>query len=106
MKWMGLVLAASFAAGAAETAQERGKRVVMEALQALGGDAYRKMEDRVESGRAYSFDDNRLSGLSVVKTYPGYRAQPAIPEAGKIYVRERQGFGKDEFQTYLFSDEG
>jgi len=109
MKWIGLVLAACCAgrgAHGAETAQERGKRVVMEALQALGGDAYRKMEDRVESGRAYSFDDNRLSGLSVVKIYTRYLVQPAIPEAGKIYVRERQGFGKDEFQTYLFSDEG
>ena len=40
---------------AAETAHERGKRVVNEALQAVGGKAFLAMEDRVESGRAARF---------------------------------------------------
>jgi hypothetical protein len=105
MKLAVLVLAAT-CAQAAETAQDRGKRVVTEALQALGGDAYLKMEDRVESGRAYSFHDNRLSGLSIAKVYTRYLAHPPAPEPGKVYVRERQAYGKDEFQSYLFTDEG
>jgi hypothetical protein len=39
----------------AETPEQRGKRVVDECLQALGGDRYLNMETRVESGRVYSF---------------------------------------------------
>ena len=92
MNWKAVILGASFAAhfaGAAETAQERGKRVVYEALQALGGDNFLKMEDRVEAGRAYSFHNNRLSGLSVAKIYTRYVVPPSVPAPGAIYVRER-----------------
>jgi hypothetical protein len=53
MKWSAIFLIAFSAAGLAETAHERGKRVVNEALQALGGQAFLRVEDRVESGRAY-----------------------------------------------------
>jgi hypothetical protein len=93
-------------AGAAETAQERGKRVVYEALQALGGSAFQKMEDRVESGRAYSFHNNRLAGLSVAKIYTRYVVAPDPPAPGTVYLRERDAFGKDEFQSFLFRDDG
>src|SRR5215208_8339531 len=109
MKWKVFLLAVCWAwgpAGAAETAQERGKRVVYEALQALGGDAFLKMEDRAEAGRAYSFHNNRLSGLSIAKIYTRYVVPPAVPAPGAVYVRERDGFGKDEFQTFLFREDG
>src|SRR5437667_300932 len=56
---------AAVSAYAVETRQERGKRVVDEALRALGGEAYLHMEDRIEMGRAYSFYREQLSGLSV-----------------------------------------
>src|SRR5207248_4678667 len=108
-KWTALILAASCAwqpAAAAETAQERGKRVVYEALKALGGDAYLRMEDRVESGRAYSFYLGQLSGMSLAKVYTRYVTQPNPPERGKVYLREREGFGKDEFQSFLFREDG
>jgi len=89
-------------AGAAETAQQRGKRVVMEALQALGGDAFLHMEDRVESGRAYSFYRERLQGLSVAKIYTRY----LVPVPGKLSVRERETFFKDESDIVLFTESG
>jgi len=89
-------------ASAAETAQQRGKRVVYEALQALGGDAYLHMEDRVESGRAYSFYLERLQGLSLVKIYTRYLA----PVPGKLSQRERQAFFKDESAAVLFTENG
>jgi len=79
-------------ARAAETAQERGKRVVNEALQALGGKAFQQMEDRVESGRAYSFYRRELTGLSIATIYTRYLA----PAPGKVDVRERQAFGKEQ----------
>jgi hypothetical protein len=89
-------------AGSAETQAERGKRVVNEALNALGGDAYRHMEDRVEAGRAYSFYRQELAGLSIAKIYTRYLA----PEAGQVSVRERQAFGKDEYTAVLFNEMG
>src|SRR5262245_42100162 len=88
---------------AAETAQERGKRVVAEALKALGGDAFLRMEDRVESGRAYSFFRQQLAGLSRARIYTRYLTRPEPPVPGKIHLRERQAFGKDETNYLLFS---
>jgi hypothetical protein len=109
MNWTALILVVCCVwrpAAAAETAQDRGKRVVYEALQALGGDAFLRMEDRIESGRAYSFDNGKLSGTSVAKIYTRYLVRPEPPVPGQIYLRERQGFGKDEFQTFLFREDG
>lgn len=109
MKWMVLWMAVSCAwrpAGAAETAQDRGKRVVQEALAALGGDAFLKMEDRVESGRAYSFYRGELAGLSVAKIYTRYITPPTTPKPGQVYLREREAFGKDEADYVLFTEEG
>ena len=103
MKWWILFLLAGSAAGpavAAETRQERGKRVVDEALQAVGGNQFLHMEDRVESGRAYSFYNRELSGLSVAKIYTRY----LTPIPGKIAVREREAFGKDEASSILFTE--
>jgi hypothetical protein len=98
-----LVLAALAAtAPAAESAHERGKRVVQEALQAVGGNAFLAMQDRVEGGRAYSFYRQELSGLSIAKIYTRYLA----PVAGKPSVRERQNFNKDESAGVLFNEQG
>ena len=97
-----LSVALATSAMAAETAQERGKRVVNEALQAVGGKAYLAMEDRVESGRAYSFFRQQLEGLAIAKIYTRY----LTPVAGKPSMRERQNFGKDESSGVLFNEEG
>ena len=102
--------AAIGSANAAETRQERGKRVVDEALQALGGDAYLRMEDRIEMGRAYSFYNRQITGLSQAKIYTRYTA--AAP--GQLGSRERDSFGKveprandlKESNAILFNEEG
>jgi hypothetical protein len=86
----------------AETARDRGKRVVHEALEALGGKAYLAMEDRVESGRAYSFYNARLTGLTIAHIYTRYLA----PVPGKVSLRERQNFSKDQSYGVLFNEEG
>ena len=75
---------------AAETNLERGKRVVDEALAALGGEKFLAMADRIESGRAYSFYRERLSGLSLAKIYTRYLTRPEPPVPGYLGVRERQ----------------
>ena len=105
MKSIGpVLLTLSFAACAlaAETAHQRGKRVVNEALQAVGGKAYLAMEDRVETGRAYSFFRQELEGLSIAKIYTRY----LTPVPRKPSVRERQNFGKDEYSGVLFNQDG
>lgn len=102
--WRGLAvgLCAVAIASAAESASDRGKRVVMEALKAMGGDAFLHMEDRVETGRAYSFYREELSGLSLAKIYTRY----LTPAPGQLGVRERQAFGKDQYAAVLFSEMG
>ncbi len=90
-----LLIVLCAAAGWAESTQERGKRVVMEALAALGGDRYLAMEDRVESGRAYSFYRDAVSGTSETAIYTQY-----LPPGGRttdaLRVRERESLGKME----------
>ena len=88
----------------AETSLERGKRVIDQALAALGGDHYLAMRDRVESGRAYSFYREELSGLSLATIYTRYLTRPEPPVPGFIGVRERQAFGKKEESAVLFAD--
>src|SRR2546423_1761463 len=98
-----LVLATCGAA--AETSQERGKRVVDEALAALGGEKYLNMQDRVEAGRAYSFYREQLSGLSLAKIYTRYLTVPEPPVTGYLGIRERQVFGKNENNAVLFVED-
>ena len=104
MNWRFPILLAccALASAAAETAAERGKRVVGEALQALGGDAFLHMQDRVESGRGYGFYREQISGLAVIKIYTRYLA----PVPGQIAVRERDAQGKNEDSIVLFTENG
>jgi hypothetical protein len=96
-----LLLAPAFA----ETSQEKGKRIIDEVLNALGGDNYLAMKDRVESGRAYSFYRERLSGLSLATISTRYLTRPEPPVPGLPLVRERESFGKDERSgAVLFTD--
>ncbi len=87
----------------ADTAQDRGKRVVMEALDALGGDRFLNMNDRVESGRAYSFYREKLAGLSIATIYTRYL--PAF-KPGQLAIRERQMFGKHQDFGVLLTEDG
>src|SRR5215469_8831977 len=99
----GLFLCGLTAARAAESHEERGTRVINQALEALGGEAFLHMDDRVESGRAYSFYNRQLSGLSKATIYTRYLA----PNPGKVAQRERQAFGKNQSSgAVLFTEEG
>jgi hypothetical protein len=86
----------------AETKLERGKRLVDECVTALGGERFLSMQDRVESGRAYSFYREQLNGLTVAKLYTRYL--PPVPDtANTLAVVEREFFGKKEDSSVLFS---
>ena len=99
---LALSAALSAVVSAAETPAERGKRVVYEGLAALGGDAFVHMNDRVESGRAYSFYRSQINGLAVAKIYTRY----AAPTPGAPAVREREAFGQKEDSAVLLTETG
>jgi hypothetical protein len=85
---------------AAETAKDRGKRLLDKTLEALGGDAFRNMRTRTETGRAYSFYHEKLTGLSIARLYTKY-----IEPDGKspVYELQRQVFGKKQEDAVIFT---
>jgi hypothetical protein len=92
---------------AAETpAGAKGKHVVDDAIAALGGNAFLEMQDRVESGRAYSFYRDNLSGLSIAKIYTRYITVDPTKSAHDLGVRERQAFGKNEDSAVVLREDG
>jgi hypothetical protein len=97
---------AAIPARGAESKAERAKRVVGEALDALGGDKFLAMRDRVEFGRAYSFFRERLSGLSVATIYTRYLVRPEPPPPGFFGMRVRQGLGKKQDVAVIFREDG
>lgn len=105
-QWMvACVLSGGLASSAfaAETIEQKGKRLIDECVAALGGTAFQTVQNRVESGRAYSFYNDQLSGLAVAKIYTENLAK--APAKG-FAVRERQVFGKDQEQAVLFNEKG
>jgi hypothetical protein len=101
-----LLLAGLAGSGArAETNEQRGKRVADEALAALGGQAFLAMQDRTESGRAYSFYREKLSGLALARIYTRYLAAPESQEPGSLRVREREALGKKQEDVILFTQD-
>jgi len=87
----------------AETAEQRGKRVVDECLQALGGDRYLNMQTRIESGRAYSFYREKISGLSIATIYTRYDSG-VTDTAHNLAQHERDNYGKKQDYGTLFTD--
>jgi hypothetical protein len=97
-------LLVAVAVSGADTSAERGKRVIDQAVAALGGDRFLNMQDRVESGRAYSFYREQLSGLSFAKIYTRYLTRPEPPVPAFFGIREREAFGKKEDSAVLLTE--
>jgi hypothetical protein len=87
----------------AETPEQRGKRVIDECVQALGGDQYLNMQNRVEAGRVYSFYREKLSGLGITKIYTHYDSG-VIDTAHELAQHERDNYDKKEDYGTLFTD--
>jgi hypothetical protein len=89
-----LSLAASTAM-AAETAKERGRRLLDKVLAGLGGEAFRNMQTRTEIGRASSFYRDKVTGYSPARIYTKYL------DTGQL---QRQVFGKKLEDAILFAE--
>jgi len=86
-------------------AEQRAKKVIDDAVAALGGDKFLNMEDRVEAGRAYSFYREQLAGLSIAKIYTRYITVPEGKSGEELGVRERQAFGKNEDSAVVLRED-
>jgi hypothetical protein len=84
----------------------RGKQIVDDAIAAMGGEAFLKVQNRVETGRAYSFYHEELSGASVARFYTRYVAIDAAKSGTMLAQQEHQAIGKDEAFFIVFREEG
>jgi hypothetical protein len=89
-----LVFPAGWTSG--QTREEKGRAVMAKMLEALGGERFVAMKDRVETGRVYSFYREQLRGLSKATISTRYVTAPDPPAPGELYVRERQSFGRKD----------
>jgi hypothetical protein len=105
MKFVALALILVEACSA-QSGDTRAKKVIADAVEALGGDRFLSMEDRVESGRAYSFYRDQITGLSIAKIYTRYLTVATGKTGIDIGVREKQAFGKAEDSSVLFREDG
>jgi len=94
--------ALAFGQSAPTKAEVRGKKVVDDALAALGGNAFLAMTDRTESGRAYSYYRDQISGLSVAKIYTRYLTVAPAKSGEELGQKEKEVFGKTEDTSVLF----
>ena len=98
------LVVATVAARAETQAQRKGKELLAQCLEALGGEAFLKMRDRVQTGRAYQFYQEQLRGLAVVTYLMKHDFAPSSPEPGWLGIRERRDFGKNRDWSSLFFD--
>src|ERR1700692_2717119 len=99
-------LIAASALASAQDAEARGKKVVDDAIAALGGQKFLTMQDRIEKGRAYSFFHDQISGLSIAKIYTRYIYVAPDRTGIDLGLQEREAFGKNEDYYVLFRQEG
>ncbi len=99
-----IVLFCAALAPAQTAAEKRGKQLVDDVVAAIGGEKFLTMSDRVESGRAYSFYRDQLTGLSIAKIYTRYLTVTKGRSGEELGQRERQAFGKNEDSSVLFTE--
>lgn len=87
----------------AETPADKGRKLVDQTIYALGGDAFRNMKTRVESGRAYSFYREQLTGLALAKISTKYLDGP--PSSKRLMQLQRQTFGKKGEDNVIYTGE-
>src|SRR5580700_5214763 len=87
-------------------AEKRGRQLIDQAVQALGGENFLNMQDRIETGRAYSYYRDQISGLSIAKIYTRYITVAPDKSGEEVAQREREAFGKNEDSSVMFNENG
>jgi hypothetical protein len=89
--------------------QARGREIIEKAIQSLGGNAFRNMRTRTETGRAYTFYHNRLSSMSVARFHTKYLLPPfddGASKNAKVHQLQRQFYGKKQDDSVLYTASG
>src|SRR3984885_158051 len=94
--------ACAFAQSVPTKAEIRGKKIIDDSLAALGGNTFLTMADRTESGRAYSYYHDQISGLSIAKVYTRYKTVPPSKSGAELGQIEKEVYGKTEDTSVLF----
>ena len=68
----------------AQTRQEKGRLLLEQCLEALGGEKFLQVRDIVQKGRAYAFYRRKVRGLAVMTVYE--RFGPAKEDAGPEWL--------------------
>ncbi len=77
-------------AARAESSQEKGKRLVHAALDALGGESFLAVRNQITTGRAYSFYRARVQGLARVTIYDRYSKMQPNADADWLPVSRKE----------------
>jgi hypothetical protein len=88
---------------AAETSQERGRRIIDKCIDGLGGDAFRQMPGHLETGRAFRFYNDSLTGLEPAKIYTKYLATPQGNGDKTLREVQRQVLGKNDDEAVILN---
>ena len=91
----------------AETRQEKAKRLVREAFEAIGGQEFLKIQTQVRAGRAYSFYNRQVRGQSRITIFD--RFDRMDPEAGEDWLplRRREVYTeKGDYYTLFLNGTG
>jgi hypothetical protein len=100
---LGLTAAAALTG---ETPQDKGKQLVSKVIDGLGGEAFRNLQTISETGRAYSFYRQQITGLAVARIYTKYLPVDAeVPKDGVRMLR-REVFGKKQEDAVIFTKDG
>ena len=91
----------------AETAQEKGRRLVTKAYDALGGDAFREIFSQTTRGRAYSFYRANVRGLARITVYDRYEPMQPNADADWLPVSRKEIYTeKGDFYSLFVNGKG
>jgi hypothetical protein len=99
-----MLLAAAHPAVPADSRQEQGKQLILDSIEALGGDAFLKMRNLTQSGRAYAFYRQDLSGLAVFTRYENYEPMRADAPRDWLPVSRRDVYTEKGDYYALFKN--
>lgn len=95
---------AGTAAFAAESRQERARRLLEECLRQLGGEKFLGVRDLKQTGRAYSFYRENIRGLAVITIYENYGPLSESAEPDWLPVSRREVYTEKGDYYSLFQN--
>ena len=87
-----------------QSRQERGKELVLEALNALGGDAFLNIRTQYASGRAYSFYNSNVRGLARISVYDRFEPMQKDADEDWLPVSRREVYTEKGDYYSLFQN--